>query len=71
MAAESVLGRRPAVVGQTPWMDSALLAAAGVETVVIGPAGAGAPAHEEWVDIESVALLAQIVAHTAIAYCRP
>ena len=41
-AAAGVLGQAPALVGQTPWMDSALLAAAGVETVVIGPGGAGA-----------------------------
>jgi acetylornithine deacetylase len=66
--AEEVLGRRPAMVGQMPWLDSALLAAAGVETVVIGPAGAGAHAHEEWVDVESVARLAEILARTALAY---
>jgi len=40
------------VVGDTPWMDSAILAAAGVETVVCGPAGAGAHAAEEWVDLD-------------------
>jgi acetylornithine deacetylase len=66
--AEEVLGRRPAMVGQMPWLDSALLAAASVETVVIGPAGAGAHAHEEWVDIESVLRLAEILARTAFAY---
>jgi acetylornithine deacetylase len=66
--AEEVLGRRPVMVGQMPWLDSALLAAAGVETVVIGPAGAGAHAHEEWVDINSVARLAEILARTAVAY---
>jgi acetylornithine deacetylase len=56
-------------MGDTPWMDAALLAAAGVETVVIGPAGAGAHADEEWVDLESVAQLAEILAETAVAYC--
>ncbi len=50
-------------------MDSALLAAAGVETVVIGPAGAGAHAEEEWVDIRSVADLAGILADAAVSYC--
>ncbi len=69
-AATAVLAHEPALVGQTPWMDSALLAAAGVETVVIGPAGAGAHAREEWVDIDSVAKLAQILAQTAVAYCQ-
>jgi len=69
-AATGVLGHEPALVGQTPWMDSALLDAAGVETVVIGPAGAGAHARVEWVDIASVAKLAQILAQTAVAYCQ-
>jgi len=40
-ASTAVLGRRPAYVGQTPWMDAALLAAAGAETVVMGATGAG------------------------------
>jgi len=69
-AAIQVLGRPPAQVGQPPWMDSALLAAAGVETVVIGPIGAGAHAHEEWVDLQSLVDLAQILAQTAIDYCQ-
>jgi len=68
-AASRVLNQRPAMVGQMPWMDSALLASAGVETVVIGPAGAGAHAHEEWVEVESVEKLAEILAETAVAYC--
>ena len=56
--------------GQTPWMDSALLASAGVETVVIGPAGAGAHAAEEWVDVESVVRLAGILVRATLEYCR-
>jgi acetylornithine deacetylase len=69
-AATQTLGRSPAQVGQPPWMDSALLAAAGVETVVIGPGGAGAHAHEEWVDLQSLVDLAQILARTAMDYCQ-
>jgi acetylornithine deacetylase len=42
-------------------MDSALLADAGVSVVVIGPSGAGAHAAVEWVDLESVAQLAEIL----------
>ncbi len=68
-AATRVLGRAPRRMGDTPWMDSALLASAGVETVVMGPAGAGAHAAEEWVDVESVIRLAEILARTAVAYC--
>ena len=68
-AARDVLGRQPVFVGDTPWMDAALLAAAGIETVVIGPRGGGAHADEEWVDLQTVVDLAAILAHTAIDYC--
>jgi acetylornithine deacetylase len=68
-AARDVLGRQPAFVGDTPWMDAALLAAAGIETVVIGPRGGGAHADEEWVDLQTVVDLAAILARTAIDYC--
>ena len=68
-AVQSVMGRAPRHVGDTPWMDAALLAAAGVETVVIGPSGAGAHATVEWVDVESVVQLAEILAEAAIEYC--
>lgn len=68
-AATKVLGRPPAHVGDTPWMDAALLAGAGIETVVFGPHGAGAHAKEEWVDIESVARTAEVLAATARSWC--
>ena len=68
-AATAVLGRKPAYVGQTPWMDAALLADAGAETVVMGAAGAGAHAKEEWVDLASVHQLAQCLAEAAVRYC--
>jgi acetylornithine deacetylase/succinyl-diaminopimelate desuccinylase-like protein len=41
-AAAEVLGKQPRPVAQSGWMDTALLAAAGVETVMMGPIGAGA-----------------------------
>lgn len=68
-ASADVLGHRPAFVGQTPWMDAALLAGAGTETVVMGPAGAGAHAREEWVDVTSVHRLAACLAEAALRYC--
>ena len=57
------------MVGDTPWMDAALLAAAGIETVVMGPTGAGEHSAVEWVDVESVVRMAEILARTAIEYC--
>ncbi|HWZ31582.1 MAG TPA: ArgE/DapE family deacylase [Bryobacteraceae bacterium] len=68
-ASQKILGRAPNYMGDTPWMDAALLQAAGIETVVMGPGGGGAHAAVEWVDLESVAQMAAILAETAVAYC--
>jgi len=70
-AAETALGHRPEVLGDSPWMDSALLAAAGVDTVVIGPGGGGAHAAVEWVDLESCVRLAAILAECAVSFGAP
>jgi acetylornithine deacetylase len=64
-----VTGNEPIHGGQTPWMDSALFAAAGFDTVVVGPTGAGAHSAEEWVDLDSVETLASVLAETALEYC--
>jgi acetylornithine deacetylase len=63
-------GKTPAHTGQPFWTDAAILADAGIETVLIGPIGAGLHSKEEWVDIQSVFDLAWILAETAIQYCR-
>jgi acetylornithine deacetylase len=68
-AVEKVLGRPPAHIGETPWMDAALVQAAGIETVVCGAAGAGAHADVEWVDLDSVVRLAEILVEAALDYC--
>lgn len=69
-AAADVLGE-PERIGVAYWMDAALLGAAGIETAVIGPAGAGAHEVEEWVDLDSCVQLADVLARAAIAYCGP
>src|ERR1017187_4313712 len=68
-AAAKVRGCPAAHIGDTPWMDAALLQAAGVETVVCGAGGAGAHADVEWVDVESGVALAEILAEAAMDYC--
>jgi acetylornithine deacetylase len=60
----------PAHTGQSFWTDAALLAGAGIETVLCGPRGNGLHSEEEWVDIESVLDLAYILVETAINYCQ-
>ena len=44
----------PARIGAPYWMESALWQAAGVPTVVCGPAGGGLHAIDEWVDIDQL-----------------
>jgi acetylornithine deacetylase len=68
-AVKEVTGADPRYVGETPWMDSALLASAGIDTVVFGPHGAGAHAKEEWVEVESVLRVARVLAEAARSYC--
>ncbi len=62
-------GRPPSDTGASFWTDAALLSAAGTETVVLGPKGAGLHTTEEWVDLASVAQLAEVLVHSARRYC--
>lgn len=68
-AAGEILGRPPEIYGDTPWMDAALLFAAGTPTVVFGPGGEGAHASVEWASISQVALCAEILALVALDFC--
>ncbi len=63
------LGHAPEVIGASGWMDAGLLAAAGIPTVIFGPAGAGAHADVEWVDLESVTGCVDVLVATAEAFC--
>jgi acetylornithine deacetylase len=65
-----VRGDAPPVSGAYGWMDSALLSAAGISTVIVGPDGAGAHADEEWVDLSSALATADALAGIARAYCE-
>jgi acetylornithine deacetylase len=51
------------------WTDAALLAEAGIPTVLYGPTGAGAHATEEWVELESLERCVQVYLETARAVC--
>ncbi len=64
-----VSGNQPSVVGQTPWMDSALIQSAGVPTVVFGPGGEGAHAAIEWVSLPDVVQCAKTLVHLARWVC--
>ena len=64
-----IRGQEPAEIGQTGWMDSSLLAAAGIPTVVFGPGGEGAHAVVEWSNLEHVKRCAEILAAVAEEFC--
>lgn len=68
-AGSHVLGARPPLIGLAPWMDSAILGGAGIPSVIFGPAGAGAHAAEEYVELESAVRCAEVLAATAVEFC--
>jgi acetylornithine deacetylase len=67
--ATHVLGATPETVGAPWWADSALLAGAGIPTVLFGPSGEGAHAEVEWVDVESLERCAEIYLAAASDFC--
>ena len=52
------------------WTDAGLIAAAGIPTVLFGPAGEGAHAAVEWVDLASLERVRDVVLQTAVEWCR-
>jgi len=67
--ARAVLGREPAMISMGAWMDSALLTAVGIPTVVFGPGGEGAHAVVEWADLDQVELCAAILLGAIEEFC--
>jgi acetylornithine deacetylase len=67
--AAAIVGREPAIVGETGWMDSALLSAAGIPTVIFGPDGEGAHAAVEWVNLDHVEQCRQVYLAVAREFC--
>ncbi|MEZ4736159.1 MAG: ArgE/DapE family deacylase [Caldilineaceae bacterium] len=64
------LRREPKIYGDQPWMDTAILSAAGIPCVIFGPIGKGAHAVEEWVDLESVAQCTDVLTATIATFCQ-
>jgi acetylornithine deacetylase len=57
-----VIGTPPQMSGMLAWLDSALLGAAGIPTVILGAGGAGAHAAVEYVELADVHHCAAIIA---------
>ena len=69
-AATKVLGHSAPIAGVAFWTDAAILSAAGIPSLLFGPAGTGAHAAEEWVDLASVEACAEIYLAAALDFCR-
>ena len=68
-AATQHLGRAPTLRGEPFWTDCAILQGAGIPCVMFGADGTGAHAATEWVSIESVEMLADILTAVAVEFC--
>lgn len=65
-----ITGEAPHYMGFSGWLDSSVLAEAGIPTVIFGPAGEGLHAASEYVEFASVVKTAEILAATIIGFCR-
>ncbi len=68
-AARAVLDREPNTFGAAWWMDSAILAASGIPTVIFGPGGDGAHAAVEWVNLDDVERCVETLVEAAASFC--
>jgi acetylornithine deacetylase len=68
-AVERVTGSIPDFGAKSGWMDSAVMGAAGIPTVIFGPEGSGAHAAVEWVDLSSVSCAAEVFASFIVDFC--
>lgn len=68
-AVKAATGREARYTGSAPWLDSAILGAAGIPTVIFGPEGVGAHSAEEWVSVSSVVKGAEILAEAIVKFC--
>jgi acetylornithine deacetylase len=63
------LKQEPDLQGFSGWTDAALIAAAGIPTVIFGAGGAGAHAVEEWCNLGEVLSCHEVLVATAASFC--
>jgi acetylornithine deacetylase len=68
-AVKGETGSEPAPAGMGGWMDSSLLAKAGIPPAVFGPTGEGLHGLSEWVDLSSVHACSRIVGAVISEIC--
>ena len=62
-------GREPLICGKAGWMDAALLSECSIPTVIYGPAGGDFHGDNEWVDVASIDVCADVLTNVTRAYC--
>ena len=68
-AVESATGRPAVRRGDPWWTDAGLIAESGIPVVLVGAVGGGAHADEEWVSIDSLARLVDVLEGVIHAIC--
>jgi acetylornithine deacetylase len=68
-SAERILGYAPEMRAEPFWTDASLLDQAGIPCLLFGADGAGAHAADEWVDVESVEKLTDILTDVIREFC--
>ncbi|MDX2004082.1 MAG: ArgE/DapE family deacylase [Meiothermus sp.] len=66
---EAIAGKTPSYRGEPFWTDAAILKAAGIPAFLLGVDGAGAHAAVEYVELESMEKLTQVLVETAKEFC--
>jgi acetylornithine deacetylase len=69
-AVERVTGAPAVRRGDPWWTDAGLIADAGIPVVLVGPAGGGAHADEEWVSAASLRTLVDVIRDVVDDVCR-
>lgn len=69
-ACERVMRNSPDVCGFSGWTDAALLQEAGIPTVLFGPVGAGLHSAVEYVEVDSLVDMGNILVETICDFCR-
>jgi len=68
MAGLEAAGRGAVIVGAPFWTDAALFSAAGIPAIVIGPGGHGIHSIDEWVDIDDLAAIHDVLRHAMLNF---
>lgn len=69
-AHHDIFNKSPKLIGFSGWMDSAILAEAGIPTAIFGPGGEGLHASVEYVDFDTVLATAKILSGTIVNFCN-